>query len=156
MSTQLLAVLFASLLPLRLLGAQCGAPTVADTVVPGSHQVLLLRVPGVWRDFQPMRYMDAPDYGSNLMVALRVGMLDSSRVRTEVRYRAIWVRSDSLWHALRLDAAWTSWDSLVVAVAARGGPSWPVGSQVDILVDWSASARRFCTLFSGLPITRTD
>jgi len=143
-----------SLLLVRGADAQCPAEARGDSVAQEDSARVVLRIPSVWRDFMPLK--TTPDGGSDLMVALSFQNPDSGKVRIGVAVARTWVRFHGDWVPLSVDRPWTSWDSIQVATAARHGPFWPVGSLVDVVVEWQPqSGRVHCTLFRGLRIEET-
>jgi len=140
----------------RPLASQCPTDAPPDSVVELDSSQVVLRLTTVSRDFQPIRYPDSPDHGSDLRVVLALRNPRGGRVRVGGEIIRVWVRRDSNWSPLTLGTPWVSWDTIQVVRGGGGGPPWPVGSFVDVAVYWSIAGQTNCTLFHRITIAATS
>lgn len=142
----------------------CSLPVEPVLVVPPAAlataptEVLLAGVtvrlrPTVWRDFQPGG--DRTD--TRLLGALRIESLDASPLPDGMVVKTVWfVRGTDAWRT-EPKREYAGPPENQMEFMARGGPRWPVGETVDILLDLRAPSGAPVFLAArGIAILRTD
>jgi len=109
--------------------------------------------PTVWRDFQPGG--DRTD--TRLLGVLRIVSLDASPLPEGIVVKTVWfVRDTDAWRT-EPKREYAGPPASQIEFVARGGPRWPVGATLDILLDLRAPSGAAVFLAArGTPIIRTD
>lgn len=109
--------------------------------------------PTVWRDFQP----GGDQTDTRLLGALRIVSLDASPLPEGIVVKTVWfVRGTDAWRT-EPKREYSGPPASQIEFMARGGPRWPVGATVDILLDLRApSGAQVFLAARGSTIIRTD
>jgi opacity protein-like surface antigen len=107
--------------------------------------------PYLWRDFMPI----APADGQPLVAVIRLKTGSGSAYGGNAEIDRVWVVNGSgVWTAQEIESRQAA--TAEYEVAARNGPKWGPGINVDVVVRIQVGGVRSLLRMSNVPIHRTD